>query len=44
MTVLQPMVALFTKIRIPRAISVLLSYIVVFGLLGGVIALIIGAC
>lgn len=43
MTVLQPMVALFTKIRIPRAISVLLSYIVVFGLLGGVIALIIPA-
>ena len=41
MTVLQPMVGLFAKIRIPRAISVLLSYIVVFGIFGGVIALII---
>ncbi|HET7099318.1 MAG TPA: AI-2E family transporter [Patescibacteria group bacterium] len=41
MTVLQPLVNLFTKIRIPRALSVFLSYIIVFGLLGGVIALII---
>ena len=43
MTVLQPMVNLFVKIRLPRTVSVLLSYIVVFGVFGGVVALIIPA-
>lgn len=43
MTVLEPMVNIFTRIRIPRGISVLLSYVLVFGVIGGVIALIIPA-
>ena len=40
MTILQPLVILLTKIRIPRAISVIISYILVLGLLGGMVALI----
>lgn len=40
MTILEPLVALLAKIKIPRAISVLISYILVLGVLGGVIALI----
>lgn len=41
MTILEPLVGKLTKIKVPRAISVLLSYLVFFGLFGGVIALII---
>ena len=40
MTILEPLVALLARIRIPRAISVIVSYILVLGLLGGMIALI----
>jgi predicted PurR-regulated permease PerM len=40
MTILEPIVALLTKIRIPRSISVLITYILVLGVLGGIIALI----
>jgi len=41
MTILEPLVNLLSKIRIPRALSVLLSYILLFGILGSVIALIV---
>lgn len=41
MAILEPLVGKLTKIKIPRAISVLLSYMVFFGIFGGVIALII---
>lgn len=41
MTILEPLVANLSKVKIPRAISVLLTYILVFGVIGGVIALII---
>lgn len=34
MTILEPLVNLLTKIKIPRSISVLLSYIVFFGIFG----------
>jgi predicted PurR-regulated permease PerM len=40
MTILQPLVMLLTKIKIPRAVSVLVTYIFVLGLLSGVVALI----
>jgi predicted PurR-regulated permease PerM len=40
MTILEPLVVLLTRIRIPRALSVLTTYILVLGVLGGVIALI----
>jgi predicted PurR-regulated permease PerM len=40
MTILEPLVGKLTKIKVPRAISVLLSYLVFFGIFGGVIALI----
>jgi predicted PurR-regulated permease PerM len=40
MTILEPFVALLTKIRIPRALSVLIAYILVLGVLGGMVALI----
>lgn len=40
MTILEPIVALLTRIRIPRAISVLITYIFVLGILGGMVALI----
>ena len=40
MTILEPLVVLLTRIRIPRAISVLITYILVLGVLGGMIALI----
>jgi predicted PurR-regulated permease PerM len=43
MTILEPLVNLLAKIKIPRAVSVLLSYIVVFGLFGSIIALIVPA-
>lgn len=41
MTVLGPFVDKLTKIRIPRAIAVVVSYLLVFGILGGVVALVI---
>lgn len=41
MTILEPMVNGFSKIKIPRGISVILSYILVFGIFGGAIALIV---
>lgn len=41
MTILQPLVDRLSRIRIPRGISVLLSYILVFGIFGGAIALIV---
>lgn len=40
MTILEPIVIFLTKIKIPKAISVLITYILVLGVLGGVIALI----
>jgi len=40
MTILEPFVAFLTKIKIPRALSVLITYIFVLGVLGGMIALI----
>jgi predicted PurR-regulated permease PerM len=40
MTILEPLVAFLTKIKIPRALSVLITYIFVLGVLGGMIALI----
>ena len=40
MTILEPLVVLLTKIKIPRALSVLITYILVLGVLGGMIALI----
>lgn len=40
MTILEPIVNLLTKIRIPRSISVLFSYVLVIGVLGGMIALV----
>ncbi len=43
MTILEPLVNLLSKIKIPRGVSVLISYILAFGILGGVIALIIPA-
>ena len=39
MTILEPFVGLLGRIRIPRAISVLITYILVLGVFGGVIAL-----
>src|SRR5688572_22838570 len=41
MTILEPLVNLLSKVKIPRAISVLLSYVLFFGIFGGVLALII---
>lgn len=38
MTILGPMVSGLTRIRIPRAAAVLLTYLLVIGILGGVIA------
>jgi predicted PurR-regulated permease PerM len=40
MTILEPIVARLTKIRIPRALSVLLTYILVIGIFGGLIAVV----
>jgi len=40
MTILEPFVALLTRIKIPRALSVLIAYILVLGVLGGMVALI----
>ncbi|OGM16436.1 hypothetical protein A2V56_01345 [Candidatus Woesebacteria bacterium RBG_19FT_COMBO_42_9] len=40
MTILEPFVGLLGRIRIPRAISVLITYILVLGVFGGVIALV----
>lgn len=40
MTILEPIVALLARIRIPRALSVLITYIFVLGILGGMVALI----
>ena len=39
-TILEPLVNLLAEVKIPRAVSVLLTYIVVFGLFGVMIALI----
>lgn len=41
MTILEPMVSSLSKIKIPRAISVLISYVLVIGIFGGVFALLI---
>jgi predicted PurR-regulated permease PerM len=41
MAVLGPFVDKLTRIKIPRVISVLIAYLLVFGILGGVIALVI---
>lgn len=41
MTILEPLVGKLSKIRIPRAISVLVAYILVIGVIGGVIALVV---
>lgn len=41
MSILEPLVSLLAKIKIPRVISVLVSYIIFFGILAGVISLII---
>lgn len=41
MTILEPMVATLSKVKIPRAISVLLTYILVIGSVGGIVAVII---
>ena len=41
MTILEPMVSSLSKVKIPRAFSVLITYIVVIGVLGGVIALLV---
>ncbi len=43
MTILEPLVARLTRLRIPRGISVLISYFLVIGIFGGTIALIIPA-
>lgn len=40
MTILEPLVAGLTRIKIPRALSVLITYILVIGIFGGMIALI----
>ncbi len=40
MTILEPMVLFFVKIKIPRPISVLLTYLLVVGILGGLVAII----
>jgi len=41
MTILEPLVGRLSKIKIPRAISVFISYVLVIGILGGVIALLV---
>ncbi|MEK7550682.1 MAG: AI-2E family transporter [Patescibacteria group bacterium] len=41
MTILGPLVGKFTRFKIPRGISVLLSYFLVFGIFGGTVALIV---
>ncbi len=41
MTIMEPFVAKLTTVRIPRAFSILVSYLIFLGVLGGVIALII---
>lgn len=38
-TILEPFVLLLSKIKIPRVLSILITYILVIGILGGVIAL-----
>jgi predicted PurR-regulated permease PerM len=43
MTILEPLVALLTKIKIPRVVAVLITYVLIIGGLGGVIALIVPA-
>lgn len=40
MTILEPLVSALTRIRIPRSLAVLITYILVIGLFGGIIALI----
>lgn len=40
MTIFEPMVAGLTKIKVPRGLAVLITYILVIGILGGTIALI----
>jgi predicted PurR-regulated permease PerM len=41
MSILKPMVNTLSRIRIPRGISILISFLVLFGLLGGAISFII---
>lgn len=43
MTILEPMVARLSKIKIPRTISILVTYVLVLGIFGGIIALIVPA-
>ncbi len=40
MTMMEPLVKLFGKIKIPRTLAVIITYILVIGILGGTIALI----
>jgi len=40
MTIFEPLVAALTRIKIPRALSVLITYILIIGIFGGMIALI----
>jgi predicted PurR-regulated permease PerM len=39
MTILEPLVALLSRIKIPRAVSVLISYILFIGIFSGIIAI-----
>ena len=41
MTILEPLVFKLSKIKVPRALSVLLTYVLVIGVIGGVISLIV---
>lgn len=43
MTIFEPLVVLLTKIKLPRTLAVLISYILVIAILGGIIALIVPA-
>lgn len=41
MTILNPLVGRLSKFKVPRGLSVILSYLVIFGVLGGVIAVLV---
>lgn len=43
MTILEPMVAFLSKFKIPRALSILITYVLVIGMVVGVVALLIPA-
>jgi len=40
MTILEPLVGALTRFRVPRSLSVLITYVLAIGLIGGVVALI----